>query len=115
MLDILKMLLGIKDNEQDSLLSFLLDEAKNFILGQCNLDFVPSQLEGLVPEIAADMYRYKCYGTEKAPQTVKSIAQDKRTVTFSDSGEDGYNYLDKYVKLLRPFMRRRGRLPSDIV
>ncbi len=113
-LSTLKMLLGIKDSEQDSLLSFLVDDAKNLILGHCRIDFIPRQLESVVPKIAADMYRAKGYGSAEAPQTVKSVTQDKRTVSFSETDTSADNFLKAYIQRLKPFVRKRGRVPSDI-
>ena len=49
------MLLGIKDDEQDSLLSFLIEDTVNMIMAYCHIDVLPRQLESLVPKIAADM------------------------------------------------------------
>lgn len=45
----LKMLLGIKDDEQDSLLSFLIEDTVNMIMAYCHIDVLPRQLESLVP------------------------------------------------------------------
>ena len=62
------MLLGIKDDEQDSLLSFLIEDTVNMIMAYCHIDVLPRQLESLVPKIAADMYRAKGYGDSKSPR-----------------------------------------------
>ena len=40
----LKMLLGIKDDEQDSLLSFLIEDTVNMIMAYCHIDVLPRQL-----------------------------------------------------------------------
>lgn len=113
-LSTLKMLLGIEDSEQDSLLSFLIGDAENLILGHCQIDFIPRQLESLVPKIAADMYRAKGYGSAEAPQIVKSVSQDKRTVSFSENNTSTEDFLKSYIQRLKPFVRKRGRVPSDI-
>lgn len=62
------MLLGIKDDEQDGLLSFLIDDTINMIMSYCHIEVLPCQLESLVPKIAADMYRIKAMGTVKVPK-----------------------------------------------
>ncbi len=110
----LKMLLGIKDSEQDGLLSFLIDDAVNMILGRCHIEILPRQLESLVPVVAADMYRRKGYGKSDAPQTVKTVTQDKRSVSFESGVSDTEDFLAEYEVRLKPFIRRRGRVPSDI-
>ena len=45
-----KMLLGIKDNEQDDLLSFLIDDMENLINSYCHTAEVPTKLQSLVPQ-----------------------------------------------------------------
>ncbi len=81
-MDSLKMLLGIANNEQDKLLQFLLDEVRDMICGYCRIESVPTKLEGLVPVIAADLYRRKGYGEAEAPQEISTITEDKRSVSF---------------------------------
>ena len=97
------MLLGIKDDEQDNLLSFLIDDTVNMIMAYCHIDVLPRQLESLVPKIAADMYRAKGYGDSKSPEVVKSISEGDNDKIFSN-----------YYKRLDPFRKRKGRVPSDI-
>ena len=92
------MLLGIKDDEQDGLLSFLIDDTINMIMSYCHIEVLPRQLESLVPKIAADMYRIKGYGDSKSPEVVKSVSE-----IFSN-----------YYKRLDPFRKRKGRVPSDV-
>ena len=96
------MLLGIKDDEQDSLLSFLIEDTVNMIMAYCHIDVLPRQLESLVPKIAADMYRAKGYGDSKSPEVV----------TYAESDND--KIFSNYYKRLDPFRKRKGRVPSDI-
>lgn len=114
-LETLKLLLGIKDNNTDNdvLLSFLIDDTVNLILGYCRIDKLPRQLESLVPVIAAEMYRRKGYGNAETPEVVKSISEGERSVTYADniSEED---LLMGYYKRLNPFVNRKGRVPSDV-
>lgn len=110
------MLLGINESEQDSLLSFLIDDTVNMILGYCRIEVLPRQLESLVPVIAADMYRRKGYGTSEAPQQIQSITQDKRSVSFKSSSDtDTEEFLKEYEARLKPFRCRKGRLPSELL
>ena len=111
-LETLKMLLGIKDDEQDGLLSFLIGDTINLILGYCRLYVMPRQLESLVPKIAADMYRANGYGDTKSPQLVKSISEGERSVTYTETDND--KIFSNYYKRLDPFRKRKGRVPSDI-
>lgn len=111
-LDTLKMLLGIKDNEQDGLLSFLIDDTINLILGYCRISILPRQLESLVPTIAADMYRAKGYGQETAPEIVKSISEGENSVSYESINPKG-DFLSNYFDRLNPFRNRCGYVPSD--
>ena len=102
------MLLGIKDDEQDSLLSFLIDDTVNMIMAYCHIDVLPRQLESLVPKIAADMYRAKGYGGSKSPE----VSEGERSVTYTETDND--KIFSNYYKRLDPFRKRKGRVPSDI-
>ena len=108
----LKMLLGIKDNEQDDLLSFIIEDCENLINGYCHTDTIPSKLESLVPVMAADMYRRKSYGQEEAPQTVKAISEGDRSISFGEFSTD--DFLSEYETRLKPFRCRKGRVPSEL-
>ena len=113
MLQRLKMLLGITDESKDELLSFLIDDVKAMILGYCRICFLPRPLESLVPVIAADMYRAKGYGGESAPEIVKSISEGQRSVSFDSKTPDS-DFLANYYDRLKPFVNRRGKVPSDV-
>lgn len=105
-----KMLLGIKDNEQDDLLSFLIDDMENLINSYCHTAEVPTKLQSLVPQMAAEMYRRKGYGQTAAPQVIKSVTEDKRSVSFetSSASTDTDEFLKEYESRLRPYRCKRG-------
>lgn len=113
-MDKLKMLLGIANNEQDKLLQFLLDEVRDMICGYCRIESVPTKLESLVPVIAADLYRRKSYGEAEAPQEISTITEDKRSVSFHKQ-ETETDFLKNYYGRLKPFINRRGRVPSEFI
>lgn len=112
-LNTVKMLLGIEDNEQDCLLSFLIEDCVNLILGYCRIEILPRQLESLVPTIAADAYRAKGYGQETAPEVVKSISEGDRSISYSDTNPNN-DFFKNYYDRLNPFRNRKGRVPSDV-
>lgn len=111
-----KMLLGIKDDGQDYLLSFLIDDMENLINSYCHTAEVPTKLQSLVPQMAAEMYRRKGYGQTAAPQVIKSVTEDKRSVSFetSSASTDTDEFLKEYESRLKPYRCRKGFLPSDI-
>ncbi|MBQ2663074.1 MAG: phage head-tail connector protein [Clostridia bacterium] len=112
-LSTLKLLLGIKDSESDDLLSFLIDDTVNLILGYCRIDTLPRQLESLLPVIAAEMYRRKGYGSAAMPDVIKSISEGERSVTYADNISET-DLLTGYYKRLGPYVNRKGRVPSDV-
>lgn len=109
----LKMLLGTEDDNSNGLLSFLLEDAANMILGYCRISILPPPLESLVPVIAADMYRAKGYGHTAAPEVVTSLKEGERTVAYADKTPDG-DFLESYISRLEPFRNRKGRVPSEL-
>ena len=109
----LKLLLGIKDSDSDELLSFLIEDTVNMILGYCRIDILPRQLESLVPTIVADAYRVKGYGQTAAPEVVKSISEGDRSVSYAETNPDN-DFLSNYYNRLNPFRSRKGRVPSDV-
>lgn len=110
----LKMLLGIRDDEQNSLLSFLIEDSVNAVLAYCRIEVLPRQLESVVPALAADMYRAKGYGKTEAPSVVKSISQGERSISYADNNLSNDSILTNYYKRLNPFRNRKGRVPSDV-
>ncbi len=111
-LSTVKMLLGIEGNEQDSLLSFLIDDCVNLILGYCRIEILPRQLESLVPTIAADAYRAKGYGQETAPEIVKSLSEGDRSISYAETNPAN-DFFISYYDRLKPYVNRKGRVPSD--
>lgn len=109
----LKMLLGIEDSNSDELLSFVIDDMVDMVLGYCRIAVLPRQLESLVPVIAADMWREKGYGSAAAPEIVKSISEGERSVSYADTAPDD-SFFENYYDRLKPFVNRRGRLPSEV-
>lgn len=112
MLDTLKMILGIEDNSKDTLLSFVIEDCENLINSYCHTENVPTKLESIVPIMAADMYRRKGFGQADVPQSVKSITQGDRSISFENTSVGTDDFLKEYEARLKPF--RRGRVPSDI-
>ncbi len=64
--------------------------------------------------IAADVYRAKGYGSEAAPKIEKSVTEGNRSVSFDSSGLSELEILDKFHSRLKPYINRRGKVPSDV-
>ena len=110
----LKMLLVIEGGKQDGLLSFLIEDTENLILGYCRLEIMPRQLESFVPVIAADMYRRKVITDDTAEGRIKSISQGEQSVTLISGTLETDEFLTEYEARLKPYVNRRGRVPSDL-
>lgn len=107
----LKVLLGIKNDTEDELLELILDEAEQFILDYCRIDEVPEKLRGIIPFMAADLYRYREYGKSTLPNDIKSISEGSRSVTY-ESVHRPTDAFSAYLKRLKPY--RRARVPSEV-
>lgn len=111
----LKRLLGIEDNKQDDLLSFLLADTENMVKGYCRIETVPAKLESLIPVIAADMYRTKGYGREQAPLIITAETEGSRSRSYARTADNSSDALMGYADRLAPFKSRKGRLPSELL
>lgn len=79
-LEKLKLVLGIQGNEEDNLLSFLLESTEQKILNYCNLKELPAELEHVLVEMTANKYRNH--------SGAKSINIGDTSVTFGDDSND---------------------------
>lgn len=115
MLDRVKLLLGIKDDTQDEILSFLIDSVCDAVKGYCKISELPETLNTTIIRMAVDLYRREGYGSQEIPQTVQSETQGSRSVTYTANPSNTDDLITDYEKLLEPYIRRRGRVPSEVV
>lgn len=104
-LDSTKLLLGITDEENDELLTLLIEDTISAVLSYCRIEVIPRQLVSLIPLIAAGQYRLN------GRSDVKSVTEGERRVEYTDSG----SFLDEYAARLKPFVSKSVKLPSDII
>ena len=109
MLDRIKMLLGILDNSQDELLNYIIESTEELVLAHCKIKQMPEGLKSIMPMICADVYRAKQFG--QSGKSVKSLTQGERSVTYDERDD----VLSSYSSQLKPFMSKRGRLPSELL
>ena len=107
MLDQLKLLLGISGEEQDAVLTFVLDAVTDLVLSYCNLDEIPPRLESVVVRMAG-------YGQAVAPQTAQSVTRGDVTVSYGSNASAaaeitgaGKSLLDDYRAQLNAFRKVR--------
>ena len=110
----LKLLLGITGEEQDGVLTFVLDSVTDLVLNYCHLDEIPPRLENIVVRMAADLYRSEGYGQTAAPQAAQSVTRGDVTVSYDSNASAaaeitgaGKSLLDDYRAQLNAFRRLR--------
>lgn len=105
-LDAAKLLLEIKDNENDELLMLLIEDAVNAVKAYCRIEVIPRQLVSLVPMLVARQYRLN------SGNGIKSVTEGERRVEYTEKNND---FLSEYEHRLKPFVSRDVKLPSDII
>ncbi|NLZ95789.1 MAG: hypothetical protein GX921_08200, partial [Bacteroidales bacterium] len=84
------------------------------VLSYCRIKELPKQLESLIATMSVRMYRDNGYGQTDAPQTVSSISEGSRSVSYKNNSDCADRFLNSYKARLEPFRCRRGRVPSDL-
>jgi len=102
MLDRIKLILGIEDNEQDALLEVLISHVEGHLLSLLD-DEIPYELNFIVEEIV--IRRFNRIGTEG----MRSESVEGHTVTFYDLKDD----LEPYMSIINKYRdddHGRGRV-----
>ncbi|MDO5398222.1 MAG: hypothetical protein Q4G33_09855 [bacterium] len=109
------MLLGISTptDTQDSIISFLVEDTIEAVRAYCRIELVPDKLATLIAQMVARQYRENGYGSEEVPTDVKSVSEGARSVSFETRSLAGM--LNDYRARLKPYVNRKGRVPSDII
>ena len=102
---VVKLLLGLRDNNSDAVIGLIIDEVTDAVLSYCHIKVMPRQLEGFIPFIAARRFN------ENAAGGIKSITEGDRRIEYGDTKTD---YLSEYAERLRPFVSRAAFVPSDL-
>ena len=89
-----KILLGLNDDEKDDILSVIIESTVNYCLAYCRLEVLPYQLYGIIAQMCVQSYN---------AEGVKSIWEGDRKIEYSA------DFTDK----LKPFVCRRGFVPSE--
>lgn len=106
-LDAVKLLLGIKDNDKDDVLMLLIEDTVNSVLAYCRIDVLPRQIDmPLFRRLTVKRY------TANQNGGVKSVTEGERKVEYSD---DNYDYLKEYAIRLKPFVSRKVKVPSEVI
>ena len=100
-LDAVKLLLGIKDNDKDGVLMLLIEDTVNSVLTYCRIDVLPRQIVSFIPTLTVKRY------TANQNGGVKSVTEGERKVEYSDETE--------YAIRLKPFVSRKVKVPSEVI
>lgn len=89
-----KILLGINDTSQDTLLNLYLSRATNFVKNYCNVDEITPSLDEIVEDIAVYLYR------NRGVENIKSESKGSLSETYRDSlPDDIIAVLNRYRKV----------------
>ena len=94
-LDAVKLLLGIKDNDKDDVLMLLIEDTVNSVLAYCRIDVLPRQIVSFIPTLTVKRY------TANQNGCVKSVTEGERKV--------------EYAIRLKPFVSRKVKVPSEVI
>lgn len=88
-LGVVKTLLGIKDDELDSILSIYIDITRNSILNYCNITELPPALDYTLCQLVVDTYLEGKNKTTVGEVVggISSISEDGRSVSFMSGTE----------------------------
>ena len=108
-LEKLKLLLGVKSEEKDNILLFVIDKVSDMVCNYCNIKQVPKGLENVMLNMVVDLYRAESLGQEQAEGNVKSITEGDVTVSFASasaiSENSGMQFLKDYTAQLNRYRR----------
>lgn len=78
----LKKLLGVKNDDNDEILLFIINSTIGIICNYCRFQNIPKELDNIILNIAIDLYRNRIFGQEQIEGIVKSITEGDVSVAF---------------------------------
>ncbi len=102
-----KILLGIKDNSKNELLSFIFESVEQKILNYCNREDFPKELEFILIEIVCDQYKQSDTDGGK----VASVKRGDTQITYQQSnfnaltGSGGADFIKNYKTQLNRYRK----------
>lgn len=111
----LKILLGIDNDDSDTLLAIIIDECTDRVVNYCRRDDFPDGLVSLLPIMAHRAYIGGGYGKTEQTGAITQVKQGDRTVTYESVANANGEWFDEFIARLEPYRRRKGKLPSECV
>lgn len=81
-----KEILNIQDDKLDSYLKFCEQNITDKILGRCNIETIPEQLNSLIQEFLIEQYNLNKEGIGEGKKDVSSASDNGQTVSFQTVG-----------------------------
>lgn len=106
-LAILKEYLGIKDNEQDAILKFIMRDTEETIKNYCNINQIPEGLLHTSYRMAMDLYRNENIGNKEGNLSVSSITVGDTATSFKQGIDDSFknSVFKDYRKVLNRYRK----------
>ena len=74
-LDAVKLLLGIKDNDKDDVLMLLIEDTVNSVLAYCRIDVLPRQIVSFIPTFTVKRSEVTTHRLKRLPKKKASPAK----------------------------------------
>lgn len=107
-LEQLKKLLGIEDESQDAVLTFIISNVEEAILNYCNIEELPERLINTAYRMAMDLYRNENIGSaEAATGAVSSLSEGDTSTSFHKYVDETFKdtILKNYIPSLNRYRR----------
>ncbi|WP_282804574.1 phage head-tail connector protein [Clostridium tetani] len=103
----LKDILGIKGNDKDITLQFVLSDVKQIIKNYCHVKEVPEELNTTALKMAIDLYRNQNLGEEETPLgSISSITEGDTSISYrSNAAEFKDRLLNDYKAQLNKYRK----------
>ncbi|MDO5096506.1 MAG: head-tail connector protein [Peptostreptococcaceae bacterium] len=108
MLNKAKLLLGIKDNDSDELLSLYLEMAKQKAMNYCNRDDIPPEMELVIVEMVATKYK-ESQSAGGGGGAIESIKRGDTEIKYASGAKTnaGADIFDSFTAQLARFAKMR--------
>lgn len=104
-----KKLLKIEDGSEDEVLMLLAEDCISSVLAYCRIDILPYQLFGFVARMTAKKYEQEIK-SGSGGGLINSVTEGDRRIDFGVPNI----ITEEYAQRLKPFINRKGRLPSQM-
>lgn len=98
MLEKLKLILGIEDEQTDEILLLMIEDAITAVLNYCHIKVLPPQLEYVVRELIINNFKLE------AGDSIASIKRGDTQITYTNTINPN-SFTDKHIGAMNSFRR----------